>query len=134
MCLRTDEGRNTTGTCGAELCSCTRGGDSGPDEGGDSGLTTVRHASVSTDKGRNLPGSSGVELLFRYPRAETPAVPGGDSAPPEVFSRELKAEILVRKGCNGRIFGRAYINEPFLPGGVSWPAYPFWISLLSLLH
>ena len=79
------EGRNITGTCGAELCSRKRGGISGPTLGGDSGLTTVHHATQASGKGRNLPGSSGAELLFQCPRAETPANPGRDSAPRKFF-------------------------------------------------
>src|SRR4051794_5698799 len=109
------------------------GGDSGHNHGGDSGLTTSGHAIYSLVRGGTCP-----EVLGRNFCSMSQ---GGDSGHlgqrlrrPEVSFRRLKAEVPASKGCNGWILDRGYINEPFLPGGVSWLAYPLWISYFSLVH
>ena len=132
-CQVSGEGRNITGTCGAELLFSHEGRRLRPNYGRVSGLTTVHHATKSLVRGGICPEVLGGTFV--------PFPQGGDSGhprrrlhPPEVFPGNLRRKFRSRKGCNGTIFGRAYISDPLLPGGVSWQSSPVWILSFSHLH
>ena len=110
--------RNLPGTCVRSFCSCEMGGVSGPAKGGVSGQPKVHSCYQASGKGRNSTGSSGRNVVFNVPRAETPALVGGDSATRNI-SGVLKAEVPGWPTGQWSEFGLHVYNHPPSPRRVT---------------